>query len=165
MTKTDLVDEENLTKVTEWLAKEVPTGVKIIACKNGEIDPEILLGFNAAVEDNLDSRPSHHDHEEEHEHDDGINSLQFILDTAFEPKELTQKLQKLVQEEEIYRVKGFVNVPNKPMRLVLQGVGNRFDTFYDRFWSAEETRQTRLVFIGRELNETKVKQALNVNNN
>jgi len=37
------------------------------------------------------------------------------------------------------------------MRLVLQGVGDRFDSFYDRPWGAEEPRQTRLVFIGREL--------------
>ncbi|MGB3535987.1 MAG: cobalamin biosynthesis protein CobW [Microcoleaceae cyanobacterium] len=151
LTKTDLLDQTHLNQVDSWLKEEVPTGVKIVPCRQGEIDSNILLGFNAAVEDNLDSRHSHHDHEEEHEHDDDINSVQLILDRSFDPKVLIKKLSKLVQQQEIYRIKGFVSVPNKPMRMVLQGVGNRFDSFYDRLWSEDEPRQTRLVFIGREL--------------
>ncbi|MGB3693999.1 MAG: GTP-binding protein, partial [Spirulinaceae cyanobacterium] len=129
-------------------------------CKQGEISPEVLLGFNAAVEDDLENRPSHHDTEEDHEHDEEINSVQLILEQSFEPKALTSKLQTLVQAEEIYRVKGFVNVANKPMRLVLQGVGNRFDSFYDRAWEAQESRQTRLVLIGRNLDQGKIEQAI-----
>jgi cobalamin biosynthesis protein CobW len=160
LTKTDLVDKVTLTKVRDWLQQQVVPGVKIILCDRGDIDPNILLGFNAAVEDNLDSRPSHHDEEEEHEHDDGINSVQLILDEAFEPKILTERLQQLVQKQEIYRIKGFINVANKPMRLVLQGVGNRFDSFYDRLWKQDEVRQTRLVFIGRELDQERVQQAI-----
>ncbi len=160
LTKTDLVDRATLSKVQNWLHQEVPPGVKIVPIRQGEIEPNLLLGFNAAVEDNLDTRPSHHDLEEEHEHDDGINSVQLILEQAFNPQALTKKLQQLVQQQEIYRIKGFVNVPNKPMRLVLQGVGNRFDCFYDRLWLTEETRQTRLVFIGRELDRTSVEQAI-----
>ncbi len=151
LSKTDLVDTANLERITSYLKSELSPGVKIVSCSGGEINPDILLGFNAAVEDNLDSRHSHHDRESEHDHDDNINSIELICDRAFEPKSLTEKLQKLVQEQEIYRIKGFVEVPNKSMRLVLQGVGNRFDTFYDRLWLKEETRQTRLVFIGRNL--------------
>ena len=73
---------------------------------------------------------------------------------------MINKLQELVQQEEIYRIKGFVNVPQKPMRMILQGVGNRFDSFYDRMWLEEEPRQTRLVFIGRELQAAKVEKAI-----
>jgi cobalamin biosynthesis protein CobW len=160
LTKTDLVEPATLTKVQSWLQRQVPTGVKIVPTHQGEIDPNLLLGFNAEVEDNLHSRPSHHDLEEEHEHDDGINSVQLIFERAFDPKVLTEKLQQLVQQQEIYRIKGFVNVPHKPMRLVLQGVGHRFDSFYDRLWSTGETRQTRLVFIGRELDQTLVEQKI-----
>ncbi|GAB4238247.1 MAG: cobalamin biosynthesis protein CobW [Stanieria sp.] len=160
LTKTDLVDAATLTKIKTWLQEELPVGVKVVTCPQGEIDPDILLGFNAAVEDNLDSRHSHHDHEEEHDHDDEINSIQLICDRGFEPKSLTTKLQQLVQQQEIYRIKGFVNVPKKPMRLVLQGVGNRFDTFYDRFWSKDEPRQTRLVLIGRKLDRDLVEKAI-----
>ena len=162
LTKTDLIDGDTLARITTWLKQELPSGVKIIPCKGGEIDPNLLLGFNAAVEDNLTSRPSHHDHEEEHDHDDDINSVELTCNSTFEPKQLIQQLQNLVQEEEIYRIKGFVNVAHKPMRLVLQGVGNRFDTFYDRMWSKEETRQTRLVFIGRNLNKDKIESYLDL---
>ncbi len=40
---------------------------------------------------------------------------------------------------------------NKPLRLVMQGVGTRFEQFYDRPWQAEEVQHTSLVFIGRDL--------------
>lgn len=160
LTKTDLVTPEQLAQVKQWLAQEIPAGVKMISCRDGQISPDLLLGFNAKVEDNLASRPSHHDHEEEHEHDDDINSVEIITETTFDPQSLVTKLKQLAQDSDVYRVKGFVNVPNKPMRMVLQGVGNRFDTFYDRLWSESESRQTRLVFIGHNLSQTKIKTAL-----
>ena len=151
LTKADLVDAETLAKIKTWLKQELQPGVKIVTASDGKIDPNLLLGFNAAVENDLANRHSHHDHEEEHEHDDDINSIELVLNTAFEPQELTQQLKELLTEQEIYRVKGFVNVPNKPMRLVLQGVGNRFETFYDRPWQPKEARQTRIVLIGHDL--------------
>ena len=154
LTKTDLVDLEILSKIKVWLQQELQPGVKIVTAKEGKIDPNLLLGFNAAVENDLDNRHSHHDREEEHDHDENINSIELVLDRAFEPKTLTKQLKELLTEQEIYRVKGFVSVPNKPMRLVLQGVGNRFETFYDRLWKAEEPRQTRLVFIGQNLDRS-----------
>jgi cobalamin biosynthesis protein CobW len=160
LTKTDLVDESTLDKIKTWLKQELQPGVKIVTVSQGEIDPNLLLGFNAAVEDNLDSRHSHHDHEAEHEHDENINSIELILDAAFEPQVLIEQLKQLLQSQEIYRVKGFINVPNKSMRLVLQGVGNRFDTFYDRLWKADEPRQTRLVLIGQNLDRHIVEQIL-----
>ena len=160
LTKTDLVSDENQTKVQNWLKQELRDGVKIVACDEGKVSSEILLGFNAAVEDNLDARPSHHDSEEEHEHDDDINSVHVISDRAFEPTQLLISLKQLVADQEIYRIKGFVNVPNKPMRMVLQGVGDRLETSYDRLWASDETRQTRLVFIGQSLERSQIEAAL-----
>ncbi|MGL5835015.1 MAG: cobalamin biosynthesis protein CobW [Waterburya sp.] len=160
LTKTDLVDESTLAKVKSWLKEELPPGVKIVTVKDGAISPDLLLGFNAAVEDDLDNRHSHHDHEEEHDHDEDINSIELVLDQSFEPEALIQQLQELLLEQEIYRVKGFVNVAHKPMRLVLQGVGNRFDTFYDRLWTTDESRQTKLVLIGHELNRQTIESKL-----
>jgi cobalamin biosynthesis protein CobW len=160
LTKTDRVEPAEQDKVRQWLLQEVPTGVKIVSCQRGEISPEVLLGFNAAVEDNLDSRPSHHDTEEEHEHDDDINAVQISTDQAFDPDALIRRLRRVVQQKEVYRIKGFVAVPNKAMRLVLQGVGQRFDSFYDRPWRAAESRQTRLVLIGRELDQAQIEELL-----
>ncbi len=160
LTKTDLVDEVTLNKIKAWLQPELSPGVKIVTSNQGEIDPNLLLGFNAAVEDNLDSRHSHHDSEAEHEHDDEIKSVEISLNRSFEPQTLIEQLKQLLQQQEIYRVKGFIDVANKPMRLVLQGVGNRFDTFYDRFWHQDELRQTRLVLIGRNLDRTTVETTI-----
>lgn len=160
LTKIDLVDSTTRNKVEDWLKQQLRPGVKIIPCESGKVNPQVLLGFNAAVEDNLDSRPSHHDTEEEHAHDDAINSVHFILEQAFQPQVLVEKLQQAVQQQEIYRIKGFVNVPNKPMRLVLQAVGTRFDYFYDRPWQPAEPRQTKLVAIGRSLDRNYIEHIL-----
>jgi len=160
LNKTDLVDAATLAKVMEIVKAELPRVVKIVESDRGTLDPSILLGFQAAVEDNLDKRPSHHDTEEDHDHDDEITSTHLILDRSFEPEKLQQQLQALVQQQEIYRIKGFVAVPNKSMRLVLQGVGSRFDQFYDRLWQPEEARQTKLVFIGRDLNSAEIESQL-----
>ena len=162
LTKTDLVDADAQNKVHAWLKQELRDGVKVIACDEGKVSSEILLGFNAAVEDDLDSRPSHHDSEEEHEHDDNINSINIVTDRAFEPTQLLASLKSAIADQEIYRIKGFVNVPNKPMRMVLQGVGDRLETSYDRLWASDEPRQTRLVFIGQALERSQIEAALNL---
>ncbi len=152
LNKTDLINTQQQSEVLEIITPELHKGVKIITSDHGQISPELLLGFNAAVEENLDQRPSHHDHEEDHDHDDEINSTYVILDQDFQPEKLREKLSTLVQEQEIYRIKGFVNVTDKNMRLVCQGVGTRFEHFYDRPWGENEKRQTQLVFIGKNIN-------------
>ena len=65
-----------------------------------------------------------------------------------------------IENHEIYRIKGFVHVVNKPMRLILQGVGSRLSTFYDRFWDSNELKETKLVFIGNKLNKEKIEKEL-----
>jgi cobalamin biosynthesis protein CobW len=160
LNKTDLVDAETKARVEALVKQELPRVVKIVESDRGQLDASILLGIQAAVEDNLDSRPSHHDTEEDHEHDEEITSTHLILDRTFDPEKLQKQLQALVDQQEIYRIKGFVAVPNKPMRLVMQGVGTRFDQFYDRPWGSEEARQTRLVFIGRDLKSSEIESQL-----
>ena len=151
LSKTDLIEKQDELKVMQWLKSELRPGVRVLPIIEGQIDHQILLGFGASVEDNLSTRPSHHDEEEEHEHDDQINSLEWITDQQYNLESLISQLKQLVSEYEIYRIKGFVKIANKPMRLVLQGVGQRFDTFYDRPWLTGEPQQTKLVFIGKNL--------------
>ena len=64
---------------------------------------------------------------------------------------LLSALQGLVGRHEIYRAKGFVALPGAAMRLVVQGVGSRFDSYFDRPWRAGEARRSRLVLIGAGL--------------
>jgi cobalamin biosynthesis protein CobW len=151
LNKADLVTAAQYQQTIDLINKELPRSVKIITSDRGIVDADTILGLNAAVEDHLEDRPSHHDTEEDHDHDDDINSINLVLDRAFDPDQLRQKLENLVKSQEIYRIKGFVAVPNKPMRLVIQGVGNRFEQFYDRPWRTDERRQTKLVFIGQSI--------------
>ena len=59
------------------------------------------------------------------------------------------------------RLKGFADVPGKPMRLVVQGVGSRIDHYFDRPWGTGEARTTRLVVIGlSEMDQTAVRGAI-----
>ncbi|WP_414529341.1 cobalamin biosynthesis protein CobW [Nodularia chucula] len=160
LNKTDLVDLETKQQVEALIKQELPRVVKIVESDRGRVDASILLGFQAAVEDNLDSRPSHHDSEADHEHDEEITSTHLVLNRSFDPDQLQKQLEKLVNQQEIYRIKGFVAVPNKPMRLVMQGVGSRFDKFYDRPWKLAETKQTSLVFIGRDLQPSEIESQL-----
>ena len=69
-------------------------------------------------------------------------------------------LKELLAEHTIYRAKGFASLPGKPLRQVLQAVGQRLDVHFDRFWTPEEQPQTSLVFIGKNLDETVLKSAL-----
>jgi cobalamin biosynthesis protein CobW len=160
LNKSDLVTAEQYQQTIDLVNRELPRSVKIVTSDRGIVDVDTILGLNAAVEDHLAERPSHHDSEEEHEHDDDINSINLVLDREFDPEKLRQKLELLVKEQEIYRIKGFVAVPNKPMRLVIQGVGNRFEQFYDRHWRTDEHRQTKLVFIGHAIDSVAIATAL-----
>ena len=125
--------------------------------QNGQINNELLLGIEAATEDDLDNRHSihdhHHNHGHDHEHDDSIKTIVEECAETLDIKALVKTLKARVQSEEIYRIKGFVNIPNKPMRMILQGVGERFDYYFDRPWKADEERKTTLVIIGRNLQE------------
>lgn len=160
LTKVDQVSVPQQDQVKLWLRGQLPPNVQILPCTQGQLDPEIVLGFNAAVEDALDQRPSHHDPEEDHHHDDQITSVYVELEQSFDPQVLVEKLRDLAQSQILYRIKGFVSVPNKSMRLVLQGVGSRFETFYDRPWQPDESRQTRLVLIGEALDEVRIRHSL-----
>ncbi|MFS8924449.1 cobalamin biosynthesis protein CobW [Synechococcus sp. B60.1] len=155
LSKVDQITLSERARVESWLRQQLRPEVRVLPCERGQVAPEVLLGFNAAVEDQLESRPSHHDHEEDHEHE-AFESFYLSLEGSYEPVSLVAQLRQLAQEECLYRVKGFVAVPHKPMRLVLQGVGGRFETYYDRPWRPQEPRLTRLVFIGQRLNRERI---------
>ena len=111
------------------------------------MDPAVVLGLDVAAEGDLASRPSHHDNEQEHDHDEFES---FILDLGEidEPQSLVARLHDAVVRHDILRIKGFAHVSGKDMRLVLQGVGQRIQHYYDREWGRNEARGTRLVVIG-----------------
>ena len=127
---------------------ELKRPAKMISASFGAVDPKILLGLDAAAEDDLAGRHSHHELEgEDHDHDD-FESFHIALPRLRTPEDLLQKLLPAIERHDILRVKGFLDVEGKDMRLVLQGVGSRLQHYYDRAWDAAEDRRGRLVVIG-----------------
>jgi cobalamin biosynthesis protein CobW len=143
--KADLVDGAGIEAA---LAPHRRAGVKSIRTTQGRVDPAILLGLGAGAEDDLATRPSVHDGEDEHDHDDFDSFVVLLADIA-DPDALEARLVNAVSAHDIYRVKGFVHVPGKARRLVLQGVGTRFQRYFDREWATAETPRTELVVIGK----------------
>jgi cobalamin biosynthesis protein CobW len=117
----------------------------MIAMTDGIIDPRLILGLNSAAEDDIDSRPSHHDGHDDHEHDD-FESVVIDLPEVADPDALQAAIIRLAREQHILRVKGYVAVTGKPMRMLVQAVGERIRAQYDRPWG-DTPRQTRLVVI------------------
>ncbi len=107
----------------------------------------LLLGLGLAVEDDIENRKTHHDDEVDHEHDD-FDSFVIDLLAVRDPTDLRGASATAAEEENVLRVKGFVEVGGKPMRLLVQAVGPRVNHYYDRAWTAEDDRRSRLVVIG-----------------
>jgi len=147
LNKSDLLDEAALAAARADIAEHMRPAVKVVPTRHGAVDAAVLLGLGAAAEDDLASRPSHHDDEEEHDHDD-FESFVVELGDIDAPDELIARLKPVVDAHGVLRVKGFANVRNRDMRLVVQGVGDRIQHYYDRDWAEDEARRTRLVVIG-----------------
>ncbi|ATS18492.1 cobalamin biosynthesis protein CobW [Parathermosynechococcus lividus PCC 6715] len=148
LTKTDQLAAGQPQHLVESLQAQLPSRIKVIAASHGQVPTELLLGFNAAVEEDLGQRPSHHDGEAEHDHDEEIAAVCLEMGCC-DLNGLRQSLERLLKEPDIYRIKGFAAIEGKPMRLVVQGVGQRLEVFYDRLWQPHESRHTRLVVIGK----------------
>jgi cobalamin biosynthesis protein CobW len=149
LNKADLVEPEALETLREGIAKTLPRAVKIASTREGVIDAHVLLGVGAAAEDDLAARPSHHDADGEHDHDD-FDTFVVTLPAAGDPDALIERLTAATRAHDILRIKGFVEVLGKPMRLMVQGVGQRFRRDFDRPWRAGEARLSRLVVIAQK---------------
>ena len=158
--KTDLLDVKTLRHIVEKVNAKLRPSVGVLKSNYGEVSPKVLLGLTAAAEDDLDARPSHHDDGEEHDHDDFV-SFSVELPAIQSPSELISRLQAVVADFNVLRVKGFAAVTGKNMRLLIQGVGGRIHHYYDRDWTTQEKRRTRLVVIGETgLDEEAIRIAL-----
>ncbi|MCD8407401.1 cobalamin biosynthesis protein CobW [Tenacibaculum dicentrarchi] len=159
VSKRDLVDDQKFEEIEKLISAKARPNIKIIPVENGELDNTLLLGIEASAEDDVDNRHSiheeHHKSGNHHHHNDDIKTVLLEYSETSDIKALVKDLKKLVEDHEIYRIKGFVNIPNKPMRMVLQGVGSRFDYYFERLWGENEERKTSLVVIGKNIDLTK----------
>lgn len=147
LNKSDLVSADERAQVTAEIAAHLPRAIKVVETAFGRVEPALIIGLGAAAETDLASRPSHHQGEDDHDHDD-FESDTFAVAEAAHPETLAARVSKAAEVEGVLRIKGFVPVIGKPMRLVVQGVGRRVSHHYDRAWARDEARHGRLVVIG-----------------
>ncbi len=161
LTKVDLAGPEGVAKARVVIAAESARPLPVIDLTDGVIDPRVILGLGAAAEDDIAARPSHHDGEDDHEHDD-FDSVVVELGEIADPAALTARIEALARSADILRVKGYAAVAGKPMRLLVQAVGARVRTQYDRLWRADEPRRTQLVVIAEHdrIDAVQIKAAL-----
>ncbi|MCX8507630.1 MAG: cobalamin biosynthesis protein CobW [Rhodobacteraceae bacterium] len=146
LSKADLAGASGLAAARAVIEAEAPRKLPILAMEEGRIDPRLILGLNAAAEDDLAARPSHHDGHDDHEHDD-FHTVVIELPELADPEALTAAIVRLAREQKILRVKGYVAVTGKPMRMLVQAVGERVRSQYDRPWG-DQPRRSQLVVIG-----------------
>jgi cobalamin biosynthesis protein CobW len=149
LNKTDLLSAEALGAVERELGRQKRAATKLIAASHGAVAPALLLGLDAAAEDDLASRPSQHELEGEHDHDD-FESFVVARGPVADTGGFLARLGEIVAAHDILRLKGFLHVPGKEFRQVVQGVGARLQHYFDRPWGTAERRQSRLVVIGRK---------------
>lgn len=161
LTKPDLAGPEGVAKAKEVIAAEAPRPMPVVEVAEGVVDPRVILGLNAAAEDDMDNRPSHHDGHDDHEHDD-FESIVVELPEQSDPAALAAKIEKMAKEQNILRVKGYAAVEGKPMRLLVQAVGARVRHQFDRPWKPEEARQGKMVVIAEhdDVNPDAIRAAL-----
>ena len=167
--KTDLLSNEESTALHDRLKSEARGGVQVLRASMGALPIDVLLGQGIGSETDMDARHEihhhhHHDddedhgdedhdddhHHDAHHHDHGHDEFESFVVTTTEitdPKAFTERLTAIIAKHDILRLKGFAAVAGKPMRLTLQAVGPRVDSYYDRPFGSD-LRETRLVVIG-----------------
>ena len=169
--KSDLLDADEAKDLVAKLKGESRDGVQVVKASMGALPVDVLLGQGIGAEDDLSSRHEvhhHHHHDDEHDHHhhhhehshDEFES--FVVDRGeiTDPAAFAQQVADVIRAHDILRLKGFAAVEGKPMRLTLQAVGPRVDTYFDKPFGADP-RTTRLVVIGQAgLDEAAITKAL-----
>ena len=166
LNKADLISAGDLEGVRAGIAGHLSRKPIFVEARQGEGAPEVLLGLGVGTEDDIANRKSHHElhHEDGHEHDhdhDEFESFVVSLGAVSDVAAFTDGLKSLIVAHDILRLKGFADMGGKPMRMVIQAVGSRIDTHFDRPWASGEARETRLVVIGlHDIDEAAIRASL-----
>ena len=163
--KTDLLEDSEAQALVKTLRDASRAGVQVVTTSMGKLPVDVLLGQGIGAESDLEARHElhhhHHDHDDDHaedDHDDhdhhhdhdhdAFESFVVTLGEISDPKAFSDQVSAIISAHDILRLKGFAAVSGKPMRLTLQAVGPRVETyFYQPF--GDGARATRLVVIGQ----------------
>lgn len=156
--KSDLLSEDEVSKLTDTLRQDARDAVQVIKTSMGKLPVDVLLGQGVGSETDLEARHEvhhhHHDDDEDHDHEhehghDEFENFAVNLGEISDPEAFLKTIAQVIRDHGILRLKGFVAVAGKPMRLTVQAVGPRVDSYFDRPFAADEPRGTTLVVIGQ----------------
>lgn len=101
-----------------------------------------------------------HGHIHDHVHDERIKSVSIVKEGDLDLEKVNDWLGNLLAErsEDLYRMKGVLSIRHCNERFVFQGVHALFEGTPERPWGAEETRTSRLVFIGKDLDAAELRE-------
>jgi G3E family GTPase len=112
-----------------------------------------------------DHAHGHCEHEEGHghlhgHHDESVTSFYISDDRPLDLKKVEDWLSEVIREmgEKIYRSKGILQIKGQPKRVIFQGVQMMFDARPDRLWNVGERKVSQLVFIGKQLDEARIRR-------
>ena len=93
LTKCDLTAENEIEKAKIFIRSRSPRSLPVIDVVEGNIDPRVVLGLEAAAEDDIDTRPSHHDGPHDHDHED-FDSIVVDLPAFEKPEDLVKRIER-----------------------------------------------------------------------
>lgn len=159
LNKTDLVSAEHLEKL-EAKVRELNPHATIFRTSQSQANLKEILDMNAfKLDQKLTVDPEFlNELNTRHHHD--IQSFSFEFDKPFNVEKFEFFVQKLSEDEKVYRSKGFLSITGNPRRAIFHGVNNRFTIMWDRLWEKDEKRTSQLVFIGKHLDEKKIRAEL-----
>lgn len=160
--KSDLFGAAETEALVAKLKSESRDGVQVVKATMGALPVDVLLGQGNSAEADMEKRHEvhHHHHDDHHddrhaevhhhhEHDhDAFESFVVERGEITDASKFAEQVADVIRGHDILRLKGFAAVTDKPMRLTLQAVGPRVDTYFDKPFGTD-ARITRLVVIGQ----------------
>lgn len=149
--KSDLMTSDEIKSAIHDLSGRIQASTAIIPSQHGEVSPKHILGIGAFAEDSTKQRAEiHHAHHgSDHDHDE-FESFIVELPEATSAKRLAAGIREVMKQNQILRIKGFAAVKNRPMRLVIQAVGSRVSSYFDKPLREQSTRLVVIGFAGMD---------------
>ena len=154
LNKTDLVDETQLAIARKNIEALNPYA-KIHETSQSNVEIDKVLDCGAFdLQRILEIEPKLLEEEDDHEHDDSITSVSLTTSTPLIPEKFSNWIREFIMNRgvDILRSKGILNLEDQENRYVFQGVHMVMDSSWGAPWG-DQSRQSRLVFIGRNLDE------------
>ncbi|MEO1004898.1 MAG: GTP-binding protein [Cyanobacteria bacterium J06638_38] len=157
--KTDLVSTEELNSLHQQI-RGLNAIANIHSTQNCQIDIDCILGIGAFDLKNALTIDPQFLEESAHEHDQSVATVAIANQGIVNGDKLNRWLNQLVQAigQDLFRMKGILNVDDEDRRFVFQGVHMTLDGRPGKPWKPKETKTNELIFIGRNLNESELRE-------